>query len=355
MRFQSRVQRAIARTFLGTPEPLLRRIVGPPPRAPEGYALDLQGQALLWLMRVTKEPQLHEGGVARARRAFDHSGSILGADPLGDVITSDRTIPGAEGPRSVRVYIPASAPSGPGPGLVWFHGGGFVIGSITSHDSMCRSLASESGVVVASVDYRLAPEHRFPAGLDDAIAATRWVLENGSSIGIDPHRVAVGGDSAGGNLAALVALELRGAPIAPVFQLLVYPATDLTRNQPSHKTFREGFMLPEPSILWFREHYLPDMSLENHPRVSPLFANDLSRLPPALVMTAGFDPLRDEGRAYADRMRAAGCEVEYVCSEGSMHGFVHSAGSIRESARMLTLAAERLKRALTRTAVASAA
>ncbi len=355
MQFQSRLERAIVRTLLGAPKPLLRRLVGAPRRSPEGFELDLQGQALLWLLRVAREPELHEGGIARARRALDRTGPMLGVEPLGDVVTSDRTIPGAEGLRRVRVYVPARAPSGPGPGLVWFHGGGFVLGTIESHDSACRSLASESGVVVASVDYRLAPEHRFPAGVDDAIAATRWILENGPSIGIDPHRVAVGGDSAGGNFAALVALALRDAPLAPAFQLLIYPATDLTRSLQSHKTFREGVMLPEASILWFRENYLPDLRLEGDPRVSPLFASDLSRLPPALVMTAGFDPLRDEGRAYAERMREAGVPVEYVCSEGSMHGFLHLAGVIRESARLVTLAAEGLRRGLVQARVASAA
>ena len=309
----------------------------------------------MWLLRVTKEPELHEGGVRRARRAFDRTGPVLGVEGIGDVIASDRTVPGAEGPRRMRVYVPARAPSGPAPGLVWFHGGGFVLGTIESHDSVCRSLASESGAIVASVDYRLAPEHRFPAGVDDAIAATRWVLQNGGSIGIDPHRVAVGGDSAGGNLAALAALALRDAPVAPAFQLLVYPATDLTRSLPSHRAFREGFALPEATILWFRDHYLPDLSLEGDPRVSPLFASDLSRLAPALVITAGFDPLRDEGRAYAERMRAAGVPVEYVCSEGSMHGFLHTAGPIHESARMVTLAADRLKRGLSRSRIASAA
>ncbi len=220
---------------------------------------------------------------------------------------------------------------------------------------MCRALAHRSGVVIASVDYRLAPEHRFPAGVDDALAATRWILGNARSLGIDPAAVAVGGDSAGGNFAAIVALALRGAPLAPVFQFLIYPVTDFTRALPSHRFFREGVMLPETSILWFKEHYLPDPKLETDPRVSPLFAPDLSGLPPALVVTAGFDSLRDEGRAYADRMRDAGVKVEYVCSEGSMHGFFNTAGGIAESARVLDLAADRLRDALASPAVASAA
>ncbi len=355
MPIRSRLERAVARGVLGAPGPLLRRIVGAPRRSPEGFELDLQGQALLWLMRISREPQWHEGGVERARRSFDYSGPLLGVESIEDVRTRDCTAPGAEGPRRVRVYAPASVHDGTGPGLVWFHGGGFVVGTIESHDSVCRSLASESGVIVASVDYRLAPEHRFPGGVNDAMAATRWVLQEGPSIGIDPRRVAVGGDSAGGNLAALVALALRDEPLQPAFQLLVYPAMDLTRGQPSHRFFREGVLLPELTILWFREKYLPDSRLENDPRVSPLFANDLSRLPPALLMTAGFDPLRDEGHAYAERMRDAGVPVDYVCSEGSMHGFLHTAGVIRESARLLTAAADGLRRGLSRPAVPSAA
>jgi len=355
MRLSSRLRRLTARAFLNVPRPLLRRLVGTPRRSPEGFELDLQGQALLWLMQATKEPELHAVGIDRARRLIDQSGPLLGVDGIKDVASVDRTVPGADGPRRVRVYTPARARGRDVPGLVWFHGGGFVIGSIESHDDVCRGLASKAGVIVASVDYRLGPEHRFPAGVNDAVAATRWILDNAPSLGMDPARVAVGGDSAGGNFATLTALALRGAPRAPAFQLLIYPATDLTRSQPSHRIFSDGVMLTQATIHWFRQNYLPDLSLESDPRVSPLFVNDLSRLPPALVVTAGFDPLRDEGRAYAERMRDAGVTVEYVCSEGSMHGFINMAGALRESARMLALAADRLSGALARRTVASAA
>jgi acetyl esterase len=355
MTLRSRFERAASFAVLGLPRVVLRRIVGPPVLAPEGYELDLQGQTQLWLTRVSKQPELHEGGVERARRTLDRVGVLLEIRGIDDVLAVDRTLPGADGPRRARVYTPARARSKGAPGLVWFHGGGFVIGSIESHDGVCRALASRSGVVVVSVDYRLAPEHRLPAGLEDAIAATRWVLENAASLGIDPSAVAVGGDSAGGNLAAVVALALRGVPLAPAFQLLVYPVTDMTRSLPSHRFFRAGFTLPEPTILWFRERYLPDVSFETDPRASPLFAKDLTGLPPALVVTAGFDPLRDEGRAYADRMRDAGVVVEHVCSEGSMHGFLNTAGAIDESARVLDLAAKRLREAFAPRAVASSA
>jgi acetyl esterase len=358
MGLRLRLERAATLAVLDLPPSLLRRIVGPPVRSPEGFELDLQGQALLWLMRISRQPELHESGVEGGRRALDHMGRLLDMRGMDDVEVSDRTVPGAEGPRAARIYRPATAAStGPTPALVWFHGGGFVLGSIASHDGACRALASISGAVVISVDYRLSPEHRFPAAVDDAVAATRWVLENGASIGVDVASVAVGGDSAGGNLAALVSLALRNAPRKPVYQLLVYPVTDLTRSLPSHQAFREGVMLPEKSILWFRGLYLPDPSYESRPEVSPFFAPDLVGLPPALMLTAGFDPLRDEGKAYADRMRAAGIEVEYVCSQGSMHGFLNTAGGVAEAARMVRLAADRLRKALTRTRsnVASAA
>jgi acetyl esterase len=355
MSLRSSLERAFTFGVLGLPRGLLRRIVGAPVRSPEGYELDLQGQVQLWLTRVSKQPELHEGGVEGARRTLDRVGVLLEARGIDDVLAVDRTLPGGDGPRRARVYTPARARAKGAPGLVWFHGGGFVIGSIESHDGVCRALASRAGAVVVSVDYRLAPEHRFPAGPEDAIAATRWVLENAASLGIDPSAVAVGGDSAGGNLAAVVALALRGAPLAPAFQMLIYPVTDMTRSLPSHRLFRAGFTLPEPTILWFRERYLPDVSFETDPQASPLFAKDLSGLPPALVVTAGFDPLRDEGRAYADRLREAGVEVEYVCSQGSMHGFINTAGAIDESARVLDLVAGRLREALTPRPVASSA
>jgi acetyl esterase len=346
MGLRSRFDRAVVHTFLALPKPLLRRLVGAPVRAPEGYELDLQSQTQIWLMRLSRQPQIHEGGVESGRRTTERLGPLLGTRGVLDVLTVDRTVPSAEGSRPVRVYTPAGARGAAAAGLVWFHGGGWVVGSIESYDRVCREIASRSGVVVVSADYRLAPEHPFPAARDDALATTRWVLENAASFGMHPAAVGVGGDSAGGNLAALVAQELRRASLRPAFQLLIYPATDLTRSLPSHRYFAEGFMLPEPSITWFLQNYLPDPELARDPRASPLLASDLSGLPPALVVTAGFDPLRDEGRAYADRLRDAGVKVEYVCSEGSMHGFINTAGAVDEAARVLDLVARRLHEAL---------
>jgi acetyl esterase len=354
MTLRLRIERAAARTLLALPGSVLRRIVGPARRSPEGIELEVQTQALLWLMRLTGEPDLAEGGVKRARRRMDRTGSLL-ATLVDDVTTEDRAVPGAAGPRRVRVYTPANARGRAAPALVWFHGGGFVIGSVESSDGVCRALASRAGVVVLSVDYRLAPEHQFPAAVEDAIAVTRWVLEHGPSIGIDPKAVAVGGDSAGGNLSAVISQTLLHEPRRPSFQLLVYPATDFTRVMPSHRYFGEGLILTKESIDFFLENYLPDQSLQTDIRASCLFATDLRGLPPALVLTAGFDSLRDEGRAYAEKMKAAGVEVEYVCAEGSVHGFINMTGGLPESARMLELAAARLREALSPAATRSAA
>jgi acetyl esterase len=331
--------------FLALPERVLRSIVGPPVRSPDGWTLDLQSQALLWLMRAAGESAEYSD-VDEARNTLNRSGRVLEPGRNARLRIQDRELPGAEGPRRARIY--SSAP-GLAPGIVWLHGGGFVLGSIESHDGVCRELASRSGVAVVAVDYRLAPEHRFPAGLDDAVSVTRWVLENGREIGIDPNALAIGGDSAGGNLAAVVAQSLRESERRLAFQVLVYPATDATCRQPSHRFFAEGLMLSERTIQWFLDHYITVRSLETEPRVSPLFAVDLAHLPPALVITAGFDPLRDEGRVYADRMRAAGVPVHYLCATGSLHGFLNTAGALRESARMLVLAAEAVRHALRRT------
>jgi len=197
-----------------------------------------------------------------------------------------------------------------------------------------------------SVDYRLAPEHPFPAATEDAIATARWVLENAPRLGLDAARIAVGGDSAGGNLAALASIGLRDAERRPAFQLLVYPATDLTRGSPSHAMFADGYFLGKAAIDWYLGHYLRDPADAKNPLASPLLAHDLSRLPPALVITAGFDPLRDEGKAYADKMRAAGVDVELACFEGQMHGFLFLGAALRESVRAVDLAAARLREAL---------
>jgi acetyl esterase len=344
LRFPPLVERAMAFTFLSQPPPVLRTIIGPAQKSPDGLVLDLQVQALAWLIATMRIPELASGSVASARKVVERSAHILDVGHVPEVAAYDRAVPGAEGPLMARVYTPPGARGGAAPGLIYFHGGGWVLGTRDTYDRVCRALARVSGVIVISVEYRLAPEHPFPAPGEDAVAAARWVLENARSFGMDPLRVAVGGDSAGGNLAAVVAQALRGDAVRPAFQLLVYPATDLTRSQPSHKFFRDGYFLSGSSVNWYLERFAPDPATHTDPRGSPLHARDCSGLPPALVLTAGFDPLRDEGRAYADKMRAAGVKTEYVCLEGAVHGVMSMAGALRVGARMLTLAGEGLRR-----------
>ena len=249
----------------------------------------------------------------------------------------------------LRVYRPAGvAATTLLPGLVYFHGGGWVIGDLDTHDVLCRQLTAEAGITVASVDYRLAPEHKFPAAVDDAWEATRWVASAADLLGIDARRLAVGGDSAGGNLAAVIALLARdaGAP-AIAFQALFYPVTDLSAESRSYNDFADGYMLTRDSMRWFAAQYLAGKDEAMDWRASPLRAATLTGLPPALIVTAGFDPLRDEGEAYARRLRDAGVRVDYACYGGMLHGFVgmgrlldsgnravsHIAASLREALR----------------------
>ncbi|MBL9023871.1 MAG: alpha/beta hydrolase [Myxococcales bacterium] len=339
----ARLERPLLKAVLGAPEPVLLRLAGVRARSPEGYDLDPQVATLLRMMRLAGEPELTDGSVSDARRRMERNGPLLDYTDVRGIDTHDRTIPGPTSALRVRVY---RSKRGSRAGLVFFHGGGFVLGSIASHDGVCRALVELADVTVISVDYRLAPEHPFPAGLEDAEAATRWVLDNAESLGLSPTAVAVGGDSAGGNLAALVCLALARAERRPAFQLLVYPATDFRRGHASHRHFAEGFLLGERSIDLFLERYLNGRDLVRDPRVSPLLADDHTGLPPALVLTAGFDPLRDEGAAYAARLRAAGVDAHHVCAESLVHGFFNMGGMVRAADEVIRRAAARLRDAL---------
>jgi acetyl esterase len=346
MTLRTRVERAAARAFVRLPPAVLRPIVGAPRRSPEGFVLDGQVQALVWLMTLRDGKGLQGRGLGRSRRQIDHNGSLL-SPRVADVTIEDRHVAGGAGELKARLYTPEAARGTDAPGLVWFHGGGFTIGSIESTDGICRALASEAGVVVVSVDYRLAPEHPFPAAPEDAIAATKAILADAAAWGMNPRAIAVGGDSAGANLSAVTTLALRGAAAQPAFQFLIYPPTDFTRSAASHGLFADqGLVLTRDTMDWFTSSYLPKSDLVRDPRASCLFAHDLTGLPPALVITAGFDPLRDEGQAYADRMREAGVAVEHLCAEACVHGFFNMAGSLREPSRVFSLAARKLRQAL---------
>ena len=207
--------------------------------------------------------------------------------------------------------------------VVFFHGGGWVTGDRISHDSLVRRLAIASGADVLSVDYRLAPEHRFPAAVDDAIAAWRYAVNSAPRWGVSPSRIALAGDSAGGNLSAVVAQQVRGEEVTPRLQLLIYPGTDCTTRSESRREFASGFYLTDERIDWFLDHYVPDIEMRSDPRVSPLLAQDLSGLAPAHVVIAGFDPLRDEGIAYAQRLAAAGVPVTLDRAGSLIHGFAN--------------------------------
>lgn len=232
----------------------------------------------------------------------------------------DRAIPAAHGSIPVRIYRPSA--EGTLPALVYFHGGGWVIGDLDGSDNNCRLMAEQSGHVVVSVDYRLAPEAKFPAASDDCYTATKWVAENAASLGIDPTRIAVGGDSAGGHLAAVVSLMARdqGGP-SVAFQLLIYPVTDYRFDTGSYQANANGYLLSKDMMVAFWDHYLNSPADADNPIASPLRAKDLSNLPPALVITAEFDPLRDEGEAYALRLKEAGNRVELTRYDGMIHGF----------------------------------
>jgi acetyl esterase len=232
------------------------------------------------------------------------------------------------------------------PALIYLHGGGWVVGSIDTHDVICRALANASGCAVMSVDYRLSPEHRFPTALEDTLAAHAWVVDQARALRIDPTRLAFGGDSAGGNLAAVACLSLRGQAHAPAFQLLVYPATSVRTDTPSYQTNGEGYGLTRAGMAAYIAAYLGSHDPGEDWRASPIKAPSLKGLPPALVITAGFDPLRDDGRLYADALSSAGVPTQYLCFERQIHGFLGLGQLISETRTALDVSGAALRRAL---------
>ena len=306
--------------------------------------LDPEVAAVLAAAVANGAPELYRLSPAEARaRYLLGMSAVMGPAPhvwrVGDTV-----IPGPGGELTLRLYRPRD---GLLPALVFFHGGGWSFGGLDTHDRLCRWLCRLSGCLVAAVDYRLAPEHKFPAAVEDAVAATRWVAQHASAIGVDPARLAVGGDSAGANLAAVVALNARdaGAP-AVRFQLLIYPAVDMTMSSPSHAHFGDGYRLTRPQMVWSCANYLRDGGDLLDPRASPLFAEDHSRLPPALIVTAEFDPLRDEGQRYAAALTNRGSAVTYHCEKGMIHGFVGMTGAVGRARTVLSRMATSLRVAL---------
>ena len=281
--------------------------------------LDPQAQAFLEQLAASGAPPLHELSVAEARQIIvTLFGTTDTPEPIGTV--EERTIPGAAGAMPARIYTPQGR--GPFPLLVYFHGGGWVIGNLEAYDPTCRALTNAAGCIVVAMEYRLAPEHKFPAAPEDCYAALQWVATHAAAIGGDPTRLAIGGDSAGGNLTAVVAQMVRdrGGPHL-VYQLLVYPVTDYNFDTASYRENADGYLLTKDAMVWFWNHYLRSAADGSNPLASPLRAPNLRGLPPALILTAEFDPLRDEGEAYAARLREAGIPVTLKRYNGMIHGF----------------------------------
>ncbi|HEX6352321.1 alpha/beta hydrolase [Actinophytocola sp.] len=313
------VQGLALHAVFALPQPLRRVLAGPPIRR-DGLELALDAQLLLRLMNLSGT-NLTRGTPAEARAHLEQTRGLVAGTTFTGVRTRELDIPSDGEPVPARLYEPANLPTG-SPLLVYLHGGGWVLGSIDSHDHVCRYLARNAQVRVLSVGYRLAPEHRFPAAAEDAFTAFRFAARNAETLGADPSAIAVGGDSAGANLAASICLQAMKKGPRPVFQLLFYPGTDATTRRRSRDVFADGFFLTDDDITWFLDHYSPDLAARRDPRLSVLLADDLRGLPPAYVATAGFDPLRDEGNAFADRLRDAGVPVVKRQHDDLMHGFV---------------------------------
>lgn len=338
MDVRERAEAETLRLLMSLPEGLQRRLAGRPVVI-DGQALAAETQLMLRLQRLARIPGAETLPIPDGRIAILHQAAMTGgAQPVGAV----RDLPAGRLP--ARLYTPSDA-VGPLPLLVFFHGGGFMYGDLDSHDAPCRFLAERAGVRVLAIDYRLGPEDPFPAAYDDALTAYQWVVDHAESLGADPARLGVGGDSAGGNLAAVVAIEAarQGWPLA--FQLLVYPATDCARQTRSFELFAEGFYLTARFMELANESYLPPGLDLRDPRVSPLHA-DLAglndNLAPAYVVTAGFDPLRDEGEAYARKLVEAGVEVELKRFPDQIHGFFNIVGVGRRSRAAMAEVAVRL-------------
>jgi len=305
--------------------------------------LDPQAQKLVDAFAALNLKPVEDSTPDEARESIRSRTAALG--PFDDVAAvTDHRVPVKGGEITVRVYSPGR--KGPQPALVFYHGGGWVIGDLYTHDGICRSITNAAGCVVASVDYRLAPEAKYPIAVEDSYAGFSWVIANAATLGIDARRVAVGGDSAGGNLAAAVSLMARdrGAS-APIQQTLIYPVTNHDLDTPSYRENATGFLLTRDAMRWFWNHYLASEGQGKEPYASPLLARSLAGLPPALVITAGCDPLRDEGEAYAARLRDAGVAVTLTRYDGMFHGFIRMTRLLDKSKAALDEIASSLRKA----------
>jgi acetyl esterase len=325
-RLPAAVEHRLLRAVCGLPPRVQRALFGPPPML-DGQQLESDVHALIRLAEIARNESFtaaRSPAEARSMRRAE-ARTVAHRPRLAMERVAELAVPGPAGPIPARLYVPPGA-AAPGPAalLVYYHGGGWVIGDLDTHDDPCRFLATHAGAAVLAIDYRLAPEHPFPAAVEDAFAAYAWALESAGRLGLDPARIAVGGDSAGGNLAAVVSLLVREEGLRrPAQQLLIYPVADTDDDTPSRRLFAEGFLLTRADMDFFESHYLPPGSDRRDPRVAVLRADDLSGLPPAYVLTAGFDPLRDEAEAFAARLREAGVSVALRRHPGLVHSFAN--------------------------------
>jgi acetyl esterase len=305
--------------------------------------VDPQAQEILDELARFAGPPMHTLTPDQARKVAKAVSRTL-ADGEDVASVEDREIPGPGGPLPIRLY--RGQAEGELPVLMYFHGGGWVICDLDSHDMICRRLANETGCLVMAVDYRLAPEHRYPAAAEDCYAATQWIVDNAESLGADGSRIVVSGDSAGGTLATVVAMMARdrgGPDIA--LQMLAYPATDYKFDTVSYLENADGYLLTRDTMRWFWDQYLGEEGDANEPYASPLRCDDLSNLPPAVVITAEYDPLRDEGEAYAERLRAAGAAVTMTRYGGMIHDFFRRFGTLDQGRDAVAQAAEAIRQA----------
>jgi acetyl esterase len=306
--------------------------------------LDPSAAAVIAAFRAANRPAYETMSPDEARATSRAGRAVVQPDPP-DMAAVEQTVihsPAAKIP--IRIYRPLTLAGSSAPVLVFFHGGGWVIGDLDSHDVVCRSLATEGRLIVVAVDYRLAPEHKFPAAVEDALAATAWVAENAAALGADPSHLYVGGDSAGGNLATVVAIHARdhgGPKIAG--QALIYPVTDLSMAHPSHRDPETSVLLTHSMMRWFRDHYLADAADIDDWRASPHRVKNLAGLPPALVITAGADPLHDEGEEFSQRLRTAGVAVTDLSYGGQFHGFITMGRVLPEAGKLIGEIADWLK------------
>ena len=305
-------------------------------------SLDPQAEALLKNMEESGAPPFNKVSPAEARLMYDQGSELVRGDPPEPHSIENMDIPGKDGKIAAWAYRPSESKNLPT--LVFFHGGGFVIGSLKSHDTVCRSLCIEAQCLVISIDYRLAPENKYPAALDDAWTATNWIANNIESLGGDANHLVVAGDSAGGCLAAAVSLLAKESGSPDICkQILVYPCTDMSARFDSHREFGDGYRLTSELLEWFYNHYFSEKDDIMHWKASPLNAQDFTQLPPTFIISAGFDPLQDEAKAYAEKLKNAGVQVKLSHYEGMMHGFITMPGVIDKAKEALNECAEELK------------